>query len=422
METQANPEASGNPEPQRSGAGSPQAKAGGKSAESSDEREVIWIQDSDSLEAFCRQARLERVVAVDTEFHREKTYYARLGLVQLATFQQIACVDPLAPGIDLEPLDRLMNDAQVLKIFHAARQDLEIFVERNKQVPGPFFDTQVAAALLGLGEQIGYGPLVQKVCNTALAKTQVRTDWMHRPLDPEVIRYAADDVRYLAELYRRLHSELLRRGRREWLEEEQRFLSDPATYRVDRTSAWERVKGTDKLKGASCAIAQSVAAWREQTAQELDRPRRRILPDEIVMDLARQRPRSMQVLERMRGLDPGLRKKFGKRLLELVAEAEAQPKEQWPRAAPRGLPADVDDGLVQALSVVLQLRARQGDISAAMLASKSELAALAAGDRDLPVLQGWRLELVGEALLSFLGGKTALRVSHKHLVLDDTGA
>lgn len=387
-----------------------------------DTREVVWIQDTETLRAFCQTARLERVVAIDTEFHRERTYYARLALVQLATFRQIACVDPLAPGMDLSPLDELVLDPQVLKILHAGRQDLEIFVERTGQVPSPFFDTQIAAALLGLGEQIGYGPLVQKVCGVPLGKTQVRTDWMHRPLDADVVRYAADDVRYLAALYKNLNDDLLRRGRREWLNEEQRTLSDLNTYKTDPQAAWEKVKGTDKLKGVGCAIAQRITAWRETTAQELDRPRRRVLPDEIILDLARQRPRTEAPLERMRGLDPGIRKKYGARLIELVLESEKMPRDQWPDGRKRGVAREVDDALVMALAVVLQIQARRADISQAMLSSRAELADVVAGIRDVPVLNGWRRELAGEAMLDFLQGRSRLRAEKGKLILEPAGA
>ena len=390
------------------------------SSPAEDLREVVWIADTESLQKFCDQARLERVVAIDTEFHRERTYYARLALVQMATFQQIACIDPLA-DLDLRPLDALMMDTNVLKLLHAGRQDLEIFVERCGAVPAPFFDTQIAAALLGLGEQIGYGPLVQKVCGIALCKTQVRTDWMHRPLDADVIRYAADDVRYLALLYKHLNDDLVKRGRREWLEEEQATLSDLNTYKTDPELAWERVKGTDKLKGVGCTIAQQVSSWREKTAQELDRPRRRILPDEIILDLARQRPHTMAPLERMRGLDPGIRKKYGARLIELVQESEKIPKEQWPGGRSRGSQRDVDESLVQALAVVLQIQAKRADISQALLASRSDLSEVASGETDTPVLHGWRRELAGEAMLDFIKGNTRLRCENNRLILEPTG-
>ncbi len=390
-------------------------------SEATDGRKVEWISDREQLEQFCQQARLERIVAVDTEFHRERTYYARLALVQLATFDRIACVDPLA-GLELDALDELMNDSDVLKIMHAGRQDLEIFAERNNAVPSPIFDTQIAAALLGLGEQIGYGPLVQKVCGLTLSKTQVRTDWMRRPLDKDVIRYAADDVRYLAPIYRQLNAELRQRGRREWLDEEQAVLLDMGTYKSDPDEAWEKVKGTDKLKGLGCEIARRVAAWRERCAQELDRPKRRILPDEIILDLARQQPDKMSSLERMRGLDDGVRKKFGQTLLDLVQDAVESPRESWAPVRKRTQGQDADDALVMALSVVLQQCARLADISPALLSSKSELNALAAGKRDLPILQGWRSELAGNALLDFLSGKSSLRCEKGRLKLEDESA
>jgi ribonuclease D len=376
---------------------------------------VEWINRTEDLERFCAVLHKEGLVAIDTEFHREKTYYPKLALVQLAHSGGIACVDPLAEGIDLAPLDRLLADPAVLKLMHAGRQDLEIFVERMGQVPAPLFDTQVAAALLGLGEQIGYGPLVNKLLGVALAKTQVRTDWLRRPLHDDVIDYAADDVRYLKALYDRLNGELEARGRRSWLDEEQAILLDKETYIQDPEEIWKRVKGSDKLKGSGCAIAQKVAAWRERTAMRVDRPRKRILSDDIIIDLARQKPKTMAPLERMRGLDAGVRKKFGQTLLELVAEGENLPSEEWPKPKPRPAYRDVDDALVSALVVVLQVCAREADISANMLANRSAITDLASGERDVPILHGWRKTLAGDALMDFLEGRSQLHVEKGRL-------
>jgi ribonuclease D len=387
-----------------------------------DDRPVQWIDRTDQLEAFCARLHEEGAVAIDTEFHREKTYYPKLALVQIAHAGAIACVDPLAEGLDLAPLDAVLASPEVLKIMHAGRQDLEIFHARLGRVPAPLFDAQVAAAVLGLGEQIGYGPLVHKLLGITLAKTQVRTDWMRRPLHKDVVAYAADDVRYLGEVHRRLEERLRQRHRRDWLDEEQAGLLDGATYVQEPETAWLRVKGTDKLKGSSCAIAQRVADWRERTAMAADRPRRRILPDEIVIDLARQKPRNMAPLERMRGLDAGVRKKYGQKLLDLVAEAEALPREDWPKPRVRKDYRDVDDAVVSGLNVVLQARAREADISSALLANRADLTELAAGNRDLALLHGWRHELAGKALLDFLAGRSRLRVAGGKLVVESADA
>lgn len=385
----------------------------------SDTRNVVWIDHTEALESFCAILHEEGLVAIDTEFHREKTYYPKLALVQLAHSGGIACVDPLAKDIDLAPLDRLLADPKVLKLMHAGRQDLEIFVDRMGSVPTPLFDTQVAAALLGLGEQIGYGPLVHKLLGVALAKTQVRTDWLRRPLHKDVIAYAADDVRYLKALYDRLNGDLEARGRRAWLDEEQSGLLDRNTYVQDPESIWKRVKGSDKLKGVSCAIAQKVAAWREHTAMRVDRPRKRILSDDIIIDLARQKPKSMGPLERMRGLEDGVRKKFGKTLLELVAEGEQLPSDQWPKPKERPAYRDVDDALVSGLIVVLQVCAREADISPAMLANRLAITELASGANDAPLLKGWRKALAGNALLAFMEGRSQLHVERGRLQLKE---
>lgn len=378
--------------------------------------DVLWIDTQEALESFCITARSATFIAVDTEFHREKTYFSELALIQVEAAGEIACIDPLS-GLDLSPLNALLKDESVLKLMHAARQDMEIFFDRTGRLPSPIFDTQVAAALLGMGEQMGYGALVDKICGVSLSKSHVRTDWMHRPLAAGVIAYAADDVRYLPDLYRALEGALKDRGRRSWLDEEQAQLCDLATYETDAMRAWERVKGAGKLKGLSLAIGQRLAAWREAEARRSNRPRRWVLSDEVIVDMARQKPKSLSPLARMRGFDDKARRKYGEELIALVADALKMPEKLWPKPLDQRRRVPVDDAVVNALSAIVQMQAGEHEISAGMLASRSDLQRAAAGERSVPLFSGWRNKLAGDALRAFLDGELRLQAVSGHLAL-----
>jgi ribonuclease D len=368
-----------------------------------------WIDTEAALNELCAHLRAQPFVAVDTEFHRERTFFAQLALVQVASMERVACIDPLA-GMDLTPLDELMLDPGVVKVMHASRQDLEVFYDRTAKIPAPLFDTQVAAALLGHGDQLAYAALVYEVIGVELSKLHGRTDWMRRPLDPAVLDYAAGDVLHLRHVYLALHEELERLGRRAWLDEEQAVLLREATYRVPAAVAWTRVKGAGRLSGVECAVAQRIAAWREERARQVDRPRRRVLSDEVIVDLARQRPTSVQALERLRALEPDVRKRHGAELVELVRLATELPPAAWPASLDRGPLAAVDPGLLDALSAVLSACGRAADVSPRVLASRGDLERIAAGERELPVLAGWRGTIAGDAMQAFLAGRLRLEV------------
>lgn len=388
--------------------------------------QVEWIETEAALKELCAHLNTQAFIAIDTEFHRERTYYAELALVQVATDERVACIDPLAKEngkpLSLAPLQEVLTNPAVTKVLHAARQDLEIFYLGCGQVPAPIFDTQVAAALLGYGDQIGYGALVERVCNTPLDKLHGRTDWMRRPLDPAVIEYAAHDVTYLRDVYRALDEKLREKNRRDWLDEEQATLAAKETYDVDKDTAWHRVKGTGRLRPKEAVVAQHLARWRETLAQEKDRPRRRVLSDEAIVDLARQRPTDVNKLDRMRSLDDGTRKRFGKDLVRLVEEAMATDKSDWPASREKGRPQAKDPALAEALSTVVEVCARTHDISSKTLCNKDELDRLAAGETDLALYRGWRDRLVGGALKRFLAGDAALVVEDGQLSLEDRSA
>jgi ribonuclease D len=379
---------------------------------------VDWIETDAALAELCTHLREQPFVAVDTEFHRERTYYAHLALVQVASSERVACIDPLS-GIDLAPLDALMLDDSVLKVVHAGRQDLEVFFDRTGRIPAPVFDTQIAASLLGRGDQIGYAALVSQVTGHKLDKLHGRTDWMRRPLEPAVIEYAAADVVHLREVYATLRDELEALGRRPWLDEEQAHLLVVETYRIDEDDAWKRIKSVGRLKGVECAVAQRLAGWREARARKIDRPRKRVLTDEAILDLARQRPTEVSAMERMRSIDDGVRRKHGQELVERIQAAARSPRDEWPAPLDRGPGAPFDSALADALAAVVQARARAANITARMLSSKGDLERLASGETDLPVLAGWRAELAGDALRAFLNGALRLEVKDGALQLVD---
>ena len=375
-----------------------------------------WIDDPAALEALAGRLRARPWFALDTEFLRERTYYPRLCLVQVATPDEVACIDPLALP-DLGPLLDCLYDPAVVKVLHAARQDLEIFFQLGGRVPAPVFDTQVAAGLLGETDQVGYGALVESRLGVKLAKGHARTDWCQRPLDPEQLRYAADDVRYLAQLYPGLRAELEARGRLEWLEEEFRVLADPATYTPQPEEAWKRVKEVRRLRGQDLAVLAALAAWRERKAMAEDRPRRRILRDEALVDLARGRPSSLERLARVRGVESRDVARYGKELLAVIATAAALPRDRWPAPEPRPVAVPEQDALVDALMAVLRLAAREADISPARLATRKDLERMAAAGTSQGIVGGWRRAVIGPWVDPFLQGRRRLEVADGRLRL-----
>lgn len=369
---------------------------------------VAVITDNEGLQDFVARIRRDAWVAVDTEFMRERTYYPKLCLIQLATASELACVDPLAIA-DLSPLTALWADETVTKVFHAASQDLEVLLQDSGEIPRPVFDTQIAATLLGYPDQVGYARLVAEQLEVSLDKSHTRADWSKRPLSDQELGYAADDVRYLARLYPALDADLRRRGRRDWLDAEFRGLVEPARYRPDPDAAWRRVRGGQRLRPAQRRVLAQLAAWREREAMAADRPRGWILKDDALLALAQKRPRDRAGLERVRGLPDALKKRHGERLLELIARAPDQPAPAGLEEPPQTpLPADRQP-LVDLLMAGLRERAAVEDIAVAALASRKELERLVGGERDLPVLSGWRRQAAGQALLDLLEGRRALR-------------
>ena len=372
--------------------------------------DYLWIETAEALQALCVELGRSEWLALDTEFMRERTYYPKLCLVQVATPQMVACVDVLALA-SLDPLLAVLDDARILKVLHSARQDLEIFFNLNGQVPAPLFDTQLAASFAGFPDQAGYATVVQGVLGVNLEKSHTRADWTHRPLPPAVRQYAADDVRYLREIFPRLKHQLKSQQRLQWLETETARLTDPATYRPDPDSAWQKLRGLQRFKPRQLAAARALAAWRERTAMQSDLPRQWVLKDEVLTDIAKQLPAGIDALRAVRGLTESTLNKHAEEWLALMAGARGVTA---PAPVPPRLSA-AQDALVDALMAVLRLQSAAASVSPAQLAGRGELERLVRGARDVPVLQGWRLETAGRALLELLAGKAALGVKDGNL-------
>jgi ribonuclease D len=354
-------------------------------------------------------------LALDTEFMRERTYYPKLCLLQIATGDLTVCIDPLAVNT-LDPvLDLLFHQATV-KVLHAARQDLEIFYHLTGRVPAPIFDTQVAASFIGLGAQSGYAAVVEAILGVKLDKSQTRTDWQQRPLPPAALQYAANDVRYLARVYQRIEARLSEIDRREWAQAEMTSLTDSATYAPNPNSAWQRVRGIKRLKNKPAALSrvQALAAWREKTAMAANRPRQWILRDDALLGVARQAPVTPEELAAVRGVTPGLVKRRGQSILQVITAA-AGSADAALSSAPSG-PAQ--DAALDLLMALVRLKSAEQGISPAQLATRDELKQLLRGERDLDVLRDWRKQTVGQDLLALLAGKISLRVVGGRAVLE----
>jgi ribonuclease D len=370
------------------------------------------ITDTAALAAFCERICKAPFITVDTEFLRESTFWAQLCLVQMAGPDEAAIIDPLAPGMDLAPFYALMADESVTKVFHAARQDIEIFVKQAGAVPRPLFDTQIAAMVCGYGDQVSYDQLVFRVTGKQIDKTARFTDWSRRPLSPKQIAYAISDVTYLRDIYRSLSAALAAKARTTWVDEEMALLTDIETYRTHPEEAWQRLKMRVK-KPRQLAILQALAAWREREAQDRDVPRGRVLKDEAIYEIALQQPHEPESLARLRTIPRGFeRSSTARSILATVDEALAIPETALPRI-PRQRPApEHASAAAELLKVLLKMVAEENGVAARIIANTDDLERLAADDcADVPALRGWRRHLFGEQALALKRGDLALSMS-----------
>ena len=374
------------------------------------------ITDTARLAEFCARLAGEEFVAVDTEFIREKTYYPQVCLIQIAGENEARAVDALAPGLDMTPVYDLMRNPKIMKVFHAARQDIEIFMLKMDAVPAPMFDTQVAAMVAGFGEQAGYETLVQALARASIDKSSRFTDWALRPLTEKQVSYALSDVTHLRTVYKKLRERLERSGRQSWVESEMQVLTDPATYRADPRESWRRLR-VRSPKPRFLAVLRELAAWRELAAQQRDIPRQRMLRDEALIEIAAHAPKTADELARTRGLSDGLaRGKVGAEILAAVTRGVEIPDADAPRMADRGDLPRSNGAVAELLRVLLKMRADEHNVAARLIAGGEDLDRLASEDEpDVPALKGWRREIFGEDALALKQGRLALVVKGRKL-------
>lgn len=367
------------------------------------------IATTSELAAFCDRLSAAPFVTVDTEFMREKTYFPQLCLVQLAGPDEAHAVDPLAPGIDLQPMFDLLANPKVLKVFHAARQDVEIFLNLSGAIPTPLFDSQVAAMVCGFGDAVSYETLASQLAKARIDKSMRFTDWSLRPLTERQVQYALADVTHLRLVYEKLVRKLEKNGRLAWLDDEMAELTDPGIYRTEPDNAWRRLKPRSSSP-RFLAVLKELAAWREREAQERDIPRQRMLRDETLMEIAAHHPTGVDELSRTRGLTKGMAEgRMGQAILDAVKRGIEIPEDQAPRPPervelPRGLGPVVD-----LLKVLLKMKCDEHGVAQKLVANTADIEAIAADDNaKVPALHGWRRELFGDDALKLKHGRLGL--------------
>ena len=379
------------------------------------------ITTTEELADACARMARHPFVTVDTEFLRESTYYPCLCVAQMASPNEAVVVDALAEGIDLAPFFALMAAEAVIKVFHAARQDIEICWHEAGVIPHPLVDTQVAAMVLGYGDSISYDQLVQRITGDSLDKSNRFTDWTRRPLSGPQLAYAISDVTHLRDVYLKLSADLEKRGRSDWMREEMKVLTSPATYRFEPEHAWERLK-TRVRKPRELAVLMEVAAWREREAQERDVPRGRVLKDEVIGDIAVQAPTTIERLASLRSLPRGFeRSRWGEAIVEAVKRGLARDPKMLPLLERPKPPAN-GQATVELLKVLLRMTAERHGVAAKVIATVDDLDRIAADDdADVPALSGWRRELFGEKALALKRGRISLAIEKGRVVTEERG-
>lgn len=369
-----------------------------------------YVETQTELEALVEDLKGSKILAIDTEFLREKTYYAKLCLIQINNGSIQAIIDPLSVH-DLKVLAPIMTDEGCVKIFHSGSQDIDIIYHVIGVMPTPLFDTQMAAALMGFPLQVGYGPLVHAICGVKLAKADSYTDWSRRPLTDHQLKYALDDVVYLPEMYEYMTSKLEEQGRSTWLADDFVSLADPARYEIDPRDAWRKVKRVSSLSKPQLAVARELAAWREEEARRRNLPRKWIVPDEAIVEVARKSPKSIDRLMEVRGLNSKLTTKAARQVLDAVKRGRACEPADYPELPKRSGGEPQVDGAVELMSAVVEVRAHSNGVAVPVLASHDDLAKLVHGRRnECEVMRGWRYEMVGRELCDVLDGKLALYI------------
>lgn len=360
------------------------------------------IDTTQGLEAFVNKIAKVEWLAIDTEFLREKTYFAKLCLIQIEADGHRACIDPLAID-DMSAFAELMHNQSITKVLHAAHQDLEIILELTGKVPAPIFDTQVAASVLGIGDQMGYARLVESMLGVSLAKTQSRTDWSKRPLRDAQLEYAIDDVRYLAQIYPMMVDQLNSQNRMSWLDKDFAKAIDSDTYAAHANDRWKKVKGLQVLKRPQLAVLRELAAWREEKAEKSNRPRKWVLSDDILIDMARQQPSSSSAIKEIRGIHADRTQHYHDTWIELIKKGQNMPESEWPETPRSKKPTPNQNAIVDLLMIVIQVQAKHHNITAAVIATRKRVAEMVmAGETSIS--DDWRGALVNDEIAAVLAG------------------
>ncbi len=377
---------------------------------------IQYINRPEQLPALCEQINQEPWIALDTEFLREKTYYPKFCLLQIAAPGWVACIDPLAIA-DLSPLLEAIYNPNIVKVLHSCRQDLEIFYQITGRIPGPVFDTQIAAPLLGFQENPGYAMLVSSFLNINLNKAHTRTDWSARPLSDDQLEYAADDVIYLCKIYTLMCEQLEKLGRRDWLDSDFALLNDPELYQLSPENAWLKIRGKNKLTGKQLSIMQSLTEWRERTAQTENKPRNWLFPDDMLLELAKLQPVTVTDLAKVRNINERNVNRYGKVLCELIAVARERPPKTLHEKDRPSKKTQQHEAVLDVLSAVVRIRAEENSLNPIILATRKDLEQLLFGDEESLLLHGWRYKMAGHELQGLLQGEYTLSLTLDSVVI-----
>ncbi len=373
----------------------------------------IVITTQTALLDYCDKINSAKWLAIDTEFEREKTYYSELCLLQVTDGVNAAIIDPLSIE-DLTPIMDLFYDTSITKVFHSARQDLEIFFNLRRSIPAPLFDTQVAAPLLGFPEQTGYANLVNAMIGVELSKSHTRTDWKRRPLNEGQLRYAIDDVIYLGQIYEKMVEQLIELDRLDWLEKDFQEMTDPEVYEPKTDQVWKKIRSANRLKGKKLSVLQALAKWREETARNENRPRTWLLRDDAIIDLSHQLPDNKNAVFSIKGIHERVARKYSTELIRIIDEAQnADPQPLDVKKRNKSLKPE-QEALVDVMMSIVRIRAVENDLSPSSLAPRKEIERLLKNDVSI-VTSSWRKRMIGDELNAFLNGELSVSVLEKRL-------
>ena len=376
-----------------------------------------YIDSNEQLADFCDRIKNAGYCVIDTEFVREKTYYPILSLIQIASEEYMACIDPLVID-NFEPLVSLIRDPNLTKVFHSPSQDLEILYQQFSHMPQPIFDTQLAAAVLGYDYQIGYADLVSQITGVKLEKKHTRANWNRRPLSQDEIDYAMDDVRYLLPVYQTLKAELEDKKRYAWIEKDLLAMTSISNYQVETADLLRRLKGVQKLKGVELQIARYLCQWREQMAQQKNLPRRWIVKDDLFIDIARLKPSKIADLDSIRDVNEKFIQRHGDTLLQIVATAQNTPESEWPLHDAKQSLSIHQQALGDCLMALCRVIAEDNQVALATLATRKDIDNLIINRKNSRLSQGWRFTMAGEELLNFIYGQSVLGVRDNRIEID----